>query len=216
MSIKGTSSRYGAVAIALHWASAAAVLALFGLGFASANAPDNARRAALLGLHAPLGLLVFALTLARAAWALLGRRPAPLAGPPRWQRRTARAVHALLYGLLLAMGASGAALVALSGAAPGPLPDPWRHPPMRAHLAGALLLLALVGVHVAAALHHQFVRRDGVLARIGIGRAPPAGTGALPACGRRAVAAGAGGSEGGSPLRTGACFARTRRRAMTG
>lgn len=184
MAARGSATRYGAVAVALHWVSAAAIIALFVLGFAANGAADDARETALLRLHVPLGLLVLALTLARLAWAFLDRRPAPPPDLPRWQDRAARSVHVLLYGLVLAIGGSGVALMALSGAgdvlsgaAPGPLPAFEGYLPMLAHLAGALLLLALLGAHVGAALHHQLVRRDRILARMGIGRAVVAGAG---------------------------------------
>jgi cytochrome b561 len=176
MSWKSSTRRYGAVAIFIHWVSAAAILALFALGFLAANAGDPAAKAALLRVHVPLGLIALALTLLRLLWWLVDRRPAPQPGQPGWQTTVERAVRAVIYVAILAMGASGIATIALSGAAailffgaPGPLPDFWNFPPMRAHLTAAIALLALAGLHIAAAFYHQFYRRDRLLGRMGIG-----------------------------------------------
>ena len=58
---------------------------------------------------------------------------------------------------------------------PGPLPDFWTYPPLRAHLTAAIALVALVCLHVAAALYHHLYRRDRLLARMGVGTTLPRG-----------------------------------------
>lgn len=174
MILKGSSDRYGLVAVTLHWVSAAAIVGLVAIGFAAANSADAARTAALLRIHVPLGALVFALTIARSMWWLVDRRPAPPVGP-RWQHIAARLNHAALYGIVILLGTSGIAVMVLSGAAailffgaPGPLPRFSDLAPMAAHATGAIALVGLLGLHVGAALYHQVIRRDHLLARMGI------------------------------------------------
>jgi cytochrome b561 len=131
----------------------------------------------LLIAHIVLGLLVFALTLFRIVWWWRAdKHPAPPADQPRWQRMTATIVHGLLYVLLILMATSGIATIASSGAigaiASGAvLPDFSQLIPRVAHGIMSRLLLALFVLHVAAALYHQFVRRDHLLARMGVGQA---------------------------------------------
>jgi len=180
MAAKSSVDRYGSVAVTIHWATAAAIVALLGLGLAAANAADPATKAGLLRAHVPLGTLVLLLTIFRIVWWFIDRRPAPLAGMPRWQVSAEGLVRILLYALILILGSSGITLIILSGAgavlfggAAGPLADFWQFPPMFAHYFAALLLIALVCGHIAAALYHQFLRRDRVLSRMGLG-SPPA------------------------------------------
>jgi cytochrome b561 len=179
MSAKSSASRYGSVAIAVHWLSALAVLALLALGLTAANTADPAVKSALLRIHIPLGTLVLLLTLFRIVWWFIDRRPAPLAGMPRWQISAETVVRVLLYAVVVLLGASGIGLLVLSGAAPilffhapGALPDFWQFPPMLVHYAAALLLIALICGHIAAALYHQFLKRDRLLYRMGVGSAP--------------------------------------------
>ncbi len=176
MTLKGDALRYGSVQAALHWMSAAAILVLLALGLAAAASGASAPKAALLQAHAPLGLFTLALTIARIGWRFFDRRPDEPAGQPHWQSVASRSVHALLTLATLAMGASGTALMALSGAgavlfagAPGPLPDFWHFRPMTVHAAGAAAMAGLLCLHVGAALHHQFVRHDRLLGRMGVG-----------------------------------------------
>ena len=175
MSSKSTSTQYGSVAIAIHWSSATAVLLAFVAGIVMTN--SNPIPPALLIAHIALGLTVFALTLFRIVWWWRAdKHPAPPADQPRWQRRAAVAVHALLYVLLILMATSGIATTVSSGAIPmiasgAPVPDFSELIPRLAHGIMSKILLGLFVLHVAAALYHQLIRRDHLLARMGIGTA---------------------------------------------
>lgn len=176
MPFKSSAGRYGSVAITIHWLSAATILLLLFLGFRAASASDPAAKAAILRLHVPLGLFILALTVLRLAWWIFDRKPPRAAATPRWQRITERAVHTLFYVVILMMAGSGIGMMALSGGASilfggssRPLPNFWTYAPHVPHSLGAFALLGLTTVHVAAALYHQFIKRDRLLARMGVG-----------------------------------------------
>jgi cytochrome b561 len=174
MSLKSSETRYGTVAVAIHWLSALFVLGLLVSGFRAAGLDDLEAKAGILRIHAVVGTTVLVLTLARIAWWLFAdRRPAEPARTPRLQGFAARAVHLLFYVVLVGMAASGIGMLALSGAAdilfgsaPGPLPDFLAYAPRIPHGLGAFFLVALVVAHVAAALYHQYLLRDRLLARM--------------------------------------------------
>ena len=175
MGLLSEKDRYGAVAVTIHWVTALAILLLLTSGLVAANmagdVPVN-----LIRIHVALGLSVFVLTLLRIVWwFVFDTRPAEIGGMPRWQSLAARAVHVLLYVIVLAMGVSGIGLLVLSNALPAlaggaPLPDFSTFAPFVVHGLAARLLIGLLVLHIGAALFHHFVRRDGLLARMGIGR----------------------------------------------
>jgi cytochrome b561 len=139
----------------------------------------------LFALHRPLGIAILLL----AAWRLAHRLrhpPPPLpADLPAWQARAAGASHWLLYGCMLAMpllgwatlSAAGLPVVLAEGVRLPPLlaPDPTLYAWLRdAHGWLARAFFAAIMVHLSAALHHAWVRRDGVFASMA-GTRPPAG-----------------------------------------
>jgi len=172
MSLKSTPSRYGHVAMAIHCLTALAILALMVTGQMMDGLQDAARQIAILQWHVPMGLAVLLLTLGRIAWWVFAdRHPAPLG--TGWQALAAKAGHVALYALLLVMTLSGVALMALSGAgevvffgSTAPLPDFGNYLPRIPHGLGAKLMIALVALHIAAAIWHQRVKRDGAMTRI--------------------------------------------------
>ena len=90
--------------------------------------------------------------------------------------RTAQFVHLGLYVLLVLMASSGITTLILSGAVPtilsgGPVRDFSGLIPRIAHGIMSKILLALFVLHVGAALWHQLVKRDHLLARMGVGAA---------------------------------------------
>jgi len=178
MSLKSSPTRYGGVAIAIHWLTAIAILGMLASGLTAANSADEALRLTLLRGHAIMGSLIGILTLLRIVWWLFfDRRPADAAGLSRGQALASHVVHYGLYAIILVMVSSGIATVILSGAgaqltgaAALPLPDFTLAPPFTVHGLLARVLIALLIGHIGAALWHQFIRRDRLLARMGLGR----------------------------------------------
>jgi cytochrome b561 len=162
----------------LHWLVAALAVGVVALGWTMLAAPENtAIRERLLFWHRFLGLAILALMLFRLAWR---RRhpPPPLPGDfAPLAAAFARATHRALYAVLVAMPIAGW----LNAAAAGQqvrLFWPVVLPPLPAasgrlsqaaiavHLAGQYFLYIFVSMHVAGALYHAVVRRDGVFERM--------------------------------------------------
>ena len=177
MSLKSTPRRYGTVPILIHWVTALAIVLMLGTGLAAANTADGAAEIGLLRFHAILGVSVGLLTLFRIVWWLfLDRRPEDGATGSPIEHLAARTVHYALYALILVMVGSGMATLITTGGnlvlfgGGDALPSFTEAPPYDVHaLLWRLLLLLALG-HVAAALWHQWGRRDHLLARMGIGR----------------------------------------------
>ena len=179
--------RYDAVAMILHWLTAAAVLGLLVAGMTMTRLqPGSALQFSLYQLHKSVGITVLALTLIRLGWRLAHRPPALPDSMPGWERRAAALGHLALYGLLVAMPLTGWAVVSVS---PYNIPTvlyglvPWPHLPGLAtlphadkhaaeevlkqlHDAGAWIMLALLAVHAGAAVRHLLWLRDGVMERM--------------------------------------------------
>lgn len=178
MELKSTPTRYGAVAIAVHWITALAILSMLISGTVAVNTADDLGKTGILRVHAIVGATILALTLFRIGWWWLAdRKPRPVEGLPKVQSEASKWVHRAFYLLILAMASSGIATLVLSGAnhvifggTVGPLPDFEGLVPRTVHgVISRVLLLALAG-HIGAALYHQFIRHDHLLARMGIGR----------------------------------------------
>lgn len=177
MPAKSTPTKYGSIAITLHWLRAALILVLLVSGFRAAGTVAADAKAAILMAHAPVGITVFILLVVRIVWWLFfDKKPNDIGGQPRWQEVSAHAVHYAFYAVLFLMTASGIGMFILSGAGPilfgggtEVLPDFDKLAPRVPHGLGARLLVALVVLHAGAALYHQFIRKDGLLTRMWFG-----------------------------------------------
>jgi cytochrome b561 len=175
LSLKSSNARYGSVAITIHWLSAIVILALFVTGLLAEGQVDPQAQLALVRFHVPLGVAVLVLTLLRIIWWWVAdRRPALPADQPEWQKLAAKAAHIALYLLVLLLAASGIATLVLSGALPAiiagaTLPDFDTVLPRLVHGVVSKVMLGLLALHIGAALYHQLVRRDRLLARMGLG-----------------------------------------------
>jgi cytochrome b561 len=177
----GAPSRYTWQAIALHWLLAVLIIGMLLLGFSLEDIPRNTpARGFYVNLHKSFGVLVLALALLRLAWRATHKAPPLPAGTPRWQVLAAGWSHRLLYVLMLTQALSG--YLASSFGKYGvkffgiPLPQwAWESKAVQSffgsiHGVVAVALAVLVAVHVAAALKHLLVDRDGVFQRMWPGR----------------------------------------------
>lgn len=180
--LRNTSDSYGLVAIVLHWVVALTVFGLFALGLWMVELTyyDPLYRTAPW-VHKSVGVLLFATLLLRLSWRQLNPRPQPLPGHSRVERRAAKVAHLLLYLLLFAVMISGYLISTADGkpvdvfgwfSVPATLSgiDNQEDIAGDVHLALAITVVSLAGVHALAALKHHFIDRDGTLRRM-LGRA---------------------------------------------
>ena len=173
--------RYTRTAMLLHWLMGIALVTLFGVGLYMADLPFSPQRLKLYNWHKWAGVSILVLSLLRLVWRLVHRPPhlpeRVQKAMPRWQQLAHHGAHHLLYLLFFAVPLLG---WAYSSAAGFPivflglwqLPDFIAASPELAdalkplHKLSAFAMAALVAVHVAAALKHHFVDRDGLLLRM--------------------------------------------------
>lgn len=172
-------ARYDRTAIFLHWAIAFLIAAAFLLGLTVDDFP-KAYKDAVVNAHSLLGLGILLLTLLRIGWRL-GHPPppAPRSTSPGLER-LARLAHFLLYALMLAVPLIGLPTLFYRGR--GLDFGLFQFPPFLArtpeifrpltelHELGAYALVGLAAGHVAAALYHQWILRDALIARMMPGR----------------------------------------------
>ena len=176
--IPNNANRYTGTAKALHWLIVALLIVQFIVAWSMPHIGRNTQPGTLINLHLSLGVLILVVAILRLGWRATHREPAPDDGLPPWQVKSARIVRWLLYLLLFVVPILGwisaswrgfpvtmfglfelPKLIATRAAG-------WRWTGDIHGLLANYAMLALVGLHVAAALYHYFFRRDGVLQRI--------------------------------------------------
>jgi cytochrome b561 len=168
---------YTVTARVLHWLIAALVLPMIALGIIIANEWGGPVQQPLYDLHKSIGALLLPLVVVRLVYRLMNP-PLPLpADIPALQQFAAHATHWTLYALLIVQPVVG--LVATS-AYPAPLPMfglfelPHVWPANRPlserlfvlHRWMGIAIAVVASIHIGAALHHHFLRRDRVLMRM--------------------------------------------------
>jgi cytochrome b561 len=169
--------RYRPIAQALHWLTALLVLGLIGVGLWMVSLPIGFPKLYAYGWHKWIGLTVLVLTLVRLGWRTW-HAPPPLPGTVTpWTRALAPWSHAALLVLLLSLPLTGW-MMSSAGGVPVvwfgflPLPDLVGRDMQlferlrTTHHWLAWTLIALLALHVLAVVHHDVMRRDGILRRM--------------------------------------------------
>lgn len=172
---RAKASRFDQISIALHWLTVALVATQLALGWASSHGGDEIP--ALLTAHRSLGVSIWIIVTARLMWRHgFAHLPPFPASMPKPQQRLATLNEYALYGLLLLQPLTGLGSALFRGR-PFTL-FAWKVPVLVSrheamfhvlrsiHTFGAWGLVALIGVHAAAALLHALILRDGVFQRM--------------------------------------------------
>ena len=169
-----TVTRYNSTARAFH--AVIAILVIINLGIGLLN--DSLEKTInLIPLHKSIGFTVLGLTIVRIAWRFTWKTPEYRPALKRFELLLAKTVHGVFYALLLAIPLTGW-IFSSAGKYPLawfglPIPkfaltkaDPIVGLSKEGHEILGFLMLALVVLHVAAALRHHFILKDGVLRRM--------------------------------------------------
>jgi cytochrome b561 len=174
-------ARYSTVAIFLHWLLGLSIFAMFAIGVYMSDLPFSPTRLKLYNYHKWAGITFLILSVLRLLWRLLNKPPVlPKAieqAMPTWQTKIYHATHYALYALFFAVPLIGWAYSSAAGFpivlfGVLPLPDfmsvdkEFAKQIKELHEISAFALLGLALLHIAAALKHQFIDKDGLVNRM--------------------------------------------------
>jgi len=170
--------RYHPAWVAIHWLTALLVVMMLGVGkiVMPGIDPTDPQKPMMLQSHTYIGGAIAVLLIIRLVLRFTTKHPAPADAGNAFLNFVAKAVHFLLYLLLIGMAVSGLGMFQLanlpavfSGAAPYPS-NFFDYLPRGGHGLVSWLLLALVALHFGAAMFHQFIKKDNLLARMWFGK----------------------------------------------
>jgi len=170
-------TRFTALARLLHWLMAAMIFAMLFVGvlMASTAGPGYAT---MVSLHRPLGIAVLLLAIGRLLNRVCTRVPPLPSDLPAAQKLAAHGSHVVLYGLMFAMPLVGWAMLS-AGGYPVVMWSGFVLPPIlsrdpavwamlrQLHTVLGFGFFAVILLHLAAALVHGLIRRDGVFQAMG-------------------------------------------------
>ncbi len=171
-------ARYDRLTILFHWVMAALIFYAAASIMIADDLPRGAFREFIKNTHNSVGAVVVVLLALRILWRLVSTAPALPAAMAAHHQRLAKLAHLGLYAMMAAVPLLGMAAHFLRGrglefglfsiASPLAANRTLSRSIKEVHELAAYALLGLVAFHVAAALWHQFIKRDGLMARMSL------------------------------------------------
>jgi len=172
-----STDRYNPISVVFHWLMAAIIVATWSIAIVVSDMPLSPARITGYSWHKWLGVTVFFLVILRLVWRATHPAPQLEIKMPAWQERAMQLTHIALYLLMIVIPLVGWLMSSAKGYTVNyfglfELPDllskdkALGHQLKDLHEYLADVLVALVSLHVLAALKHQFIDRDGLLSRM--------------------------------------------------
>ncbi len=172
-------ARYSLGAIAFHWTIALLIVLNYAAVWTAESMP-KAQAMQIMGNHKAIGITVLILSSGSLFWRLTHRPPPLNPDLKPWEKLLAKTVHRLFYVLMIGIPLAGWLLhSAFSGGKPIPVFGLFSYPGLplaqnkalgetfaSVHGTLATILLGVAALHVAGALKHQFLDRDGEIGRM--------------------------------------------------
>jgi cytochrome b561 len=174
--------QYDRMLVVLHWVLAIGLFYQLGLGLWMEDIPKDPPgvRAEWFNLHKSIGMCLGILILWRLGWRISHSVPAAPIGITEFQNKLSRWAHRILYLCMLLLPLSGFMgsnfsqyPIKFFGF---PLPKLWDPSPegkelfSEIHEVTAFVMMIIIILHISAAVWHQWVKRDGLLSRMGWSR----------------------------------------------
>jgi len=173
--MESKTASWGRGARIFHWGLGLAIIGMIAFGYWMNHYAARPDRYFYRSIHADFGYLVLLLMALRLIWRAISPRPALPAGTPAWERIAAFVNHGALYLFTFVVAFLGWAQAGAHKPDYASFFGLFRVPQFTSenrevanvyeelHITLAYVLLALIAIHVAAALYHHFFKRDRVL-----------------------------------------------------
>jgi cytochrome b561 len=171
--LQADAGHYSRVAKWLHWA-----MALLIIGNLAGGLLHDIDPRLIMPLHKATGILILGLTVLRFLWRLTHRPPAYPTTMANWERWASTIAHMALYALMILVPVTGW-LMSSAGRYPisffglfevpkldVPQTEAFGEMMSERHELLGYAMIALLLLHIAAALRHHYVKKDGILARM--------------------------------------------------
>ncbi len=169
--------RYSRLSIIFHWLIALLIIAAFALGTVMTDMKISPTKLQYYSWHKWLGVTILALVAIRLLTRLFGGAPAYPDTMKKWEKQAANGTHIALYLLMFAVPLSGYFYTSAAGYPVVYLglfelptiigPNPELKPILKElHEVLTTILLVVVSLHMAAALKHYFIDKDGIFQRM--------------------------------------------------
>ncbi len=176
MTLRDSNTEYGIISRLNHWIGALLVLTLAGIGLYFSELPRGPEAQFWKGLHVAFGTVAIPILLLRVFWRAASSSPRALPQAPALQLLAKATQFLMLAGILILVVTGPLSIWAIgrpfgiSGVLQIPSPFPlfrsWHVPLEEIHGYAAYTVMGLIGLHLAGVLKHQFIDRDGLLARM--------------------------------------------------
>jgi cytochrome b561 len=174
--------KYDRMLVVLHWVLVIGLFYQLGLGLWMEDIPKDPPgvRAQWFNLHKSIGICLGLLILWRLGWRVTHSVPAAPIGNTEFQNKLSKWVHRVLYVCMVVLPVTGFLGSSFSqypvkffGLALPKLWEPWPEGKelfSEIHEVTAFVMMILIILHISAAVWHQWVKRDGLLSRMGWSR----------------------------------------------
>jgi cytochrome b561 len=174
--------QYDRMMVVLHWVLAIGLFYQLGLGLWMEDIPKDPPgiRAEWFNLHKSIGICLGFLILWRLGWRVTHSVPAPPLGNTEFQNKLSKWAHRVLYACMMVLPVSGFLGSSFSPYPVKffgiPLPKLWEPSPegkeffSEVHEVSAFIMMIVIILHLCAAVWHQWIKRDGLLSRMGWSR----------------------------------------------
>ena len=171
-------TKYDSVAMGLHWLIAVQIIFMLIFGEDLMRVEEGGSALAP-SFHVSFGISILALSILRLVWRMRNPPPANPASMASWEQMASKALVVIFYALMIGIPLTGwlampkflseeAAMTGIRvfGAFPLPRAPSLGLPMKSVHAIGSNLTIALLALHVLAALKHHFINRDEILRRM--------------------------------------------------
>ena len=177
MSLKNTETSYGKMSIILHWLMSVMVIGMVAVGFIVDAMSRGETKDMIVGLHISTGFIVLMLALFRWYWMLSNKKLSPVEGVSKAETGMSHATKWLLMLAIVAMPLSGMLMIMSFGKGVN-VYGLFEVPALvsenkyvgrlfvKLHGWGGYAISAVIGLHIAGAIYHHFIKKDDTLNRM--------------------------------------------------